>query len=113
MGYARLNVKELTNAYAILETEVGFWMSCDGVMSGRRSVRFQLEGIMETERRIVIRCQRVIAVATTLFAILSIPGMALAQEHAVHHHHYKFIDLGTLGGPHSYGSPNGPGSRLL
>jgi probable HAF family extracellular repeat protein len=68
---------------------------------------------METKRRIVIRCQSVIAVATTLFAILSIPGMAVAQEHAVHHHHYKFIDLGTLGGPHSYGSPNGPGSRLL
>jgi probable HAF family extracellular repeat protein len=48
-----------------------------------------------------------------LIVILCLPGLALAEEHASHYHHYKFIDLGTLGGPHSYGSPNGPGSRLI
>lgn len=68
---------------------------------------------METKRRIVIKCQSVTAVATILFAILSMPGIVVAQEHAAHHHRYKFIDLGTLGGPHSYGPVNGLGSRLL
>ncbi len=68
---------------------------------------------METKRRIVIKFQSVTAVATILFAILSMPGIVVAQEHAAHHHRYKFIDLGTLGGPHSYGPVNGLGSRLL
>jgi hypothetical protein len=45
--------------------------------------------------------------------VLVLPAFAVAQEHAAHYHHYKFIDLGTLGGPHSYGPVNGLGSRLL
>jgi probable HAF family extracellular repeat protein len=36
-----------------------------------------------------------------------------AQEKAKQHRHYKFVDLGTLGGPHSYGSINGEGFGLL
>jgi len=41
---------------------------------------------------------------------------AAAQETATgshSYHHYKFVDLGTLGGPHSYGSVNGDGFSLL
>ncbi|HKU25541.1 MAG TPA: hypothetical protein VJQ54_08725 [Candidatus Sulfotelmatobacter sp.] len=68
---------------------------------------------METKRRIASLSASVTAVSIALLAILSIPGIAAAQEHAAHYHRYKFIDLGTLGGPHSYGSPNGSGSRLL
>src|SRR4051812_32185799 len=35
------------------------------------------------------------------------------HKHLAHYPHYRFIDLGTLGGPHSYGPVNGLGSRLL
>ena len=36
-----------------------------------------------------------------------------AQGNGAKHHHYMFVDLGTLGGPHSYGSVNGDGFSLL
>lgn len=48
-------------------------------------------------------------VAIALVATLAGPTQLSAQQH----HHYKLIDLGTLGGPHSYGSVNGNGFTLL
>jgi hypothetical protein len=44
----------------------------------------------------------------TLFVALAIPSELAAQ-----HTRYKLLDLGTLGGPHSYGSVNGEGFQLL
>jgi probable HAF family extracellular repeat protein len=51
-------------------------------------------------------------IALTLFIALAVPAQVAAQAPAKHPH-YKLIDLGTLGGPHSYGSINGDGSQLL
>src|ERR1700722_13931148 len=55
----------------------------------------------------------------TLFAMLANPGRSIAQEQRANeqkerkHHRYRFVDLGTLGGPESYvnaafslGAPN-------
>src|SRR5579859_5473432 len=43
-----------------------------------------------------------------LLAVLASPAWLEAQ-----HTRYKLVDLGTLGGPHSYGSVNGEGFQLL
>src|SRR5579859_2036232 len=43
-----------------------------------------------------------------LLAVLASPAWLEAQ-----HTRYKLVDLGTLGGPHSYGSVNGEGFSLL
>jgi probable HAF family extracellular repeat protein len=51
-------------------------------------------------------------IALTLFAALAAPAQLAAQVRAKQPH-YKLIDLGTLGGPHSYGSVNGDGFQLL
>ena len=53
--------------------------------------------------------KRTLALAATLLAALTLPARLNAQQHT----RYKLIDLGTLGGPHSYGSVNGDGFQLL
>ena len=58
------------------------------------------------------------SIATTLtpfiaiFATLGVTIQSVAQEHK-RHPQYKLVDLGTLGGPISYGSASGDGARLL
>ena len=46
--------------------------------------------------------------------LLAVLGIQMsAQEQKKQHRRYKFVDLGTPGGPHSYGSVNGDGFGLL
>jgi len=47
-------------------------------------------------------------VATMVLASLSLPALFAAQ-----HPRYRLVDIGTLGGPHSYGEINSPSIRLL
>jgi probable HAF family extracellular repeat protein len=51
--------------------------------------------------------------AITLFIGLFMVGSLSGQDRRERHPHYKLVDLGTLGGPISYGSADGDGGRLL
>jgi probable HAF family extracellular repeat protein len=57
--------------------------------------------------------------AMAFSAALLFPPSLIAQSGGDEHgfegarHRYKLVDLGTFGGPHSYGSVNGDGGRLL
>ena len=55
----------------------------------------------------------VIAISTVSSAARLTAQGASTPVNNAQHHHYKFIDLGTLGGPHSYGAVNGDGFSLL
>jgi probable HAF family extracellular repeat protein len=50
---------------------------------------------------------------TTLVVLITFAIPARMAAQAPPHQHYKLIDLGTLGGPHGYGSVNGDGFQLL
>jgi probable HAF family extracellular repeat protein len=56
--------------------------------------------------------RQLIVLAAFVTLALAIPARLSAQALA-NHPRYKLIDLGTLGGPHSYGSVNGDGFQLL
>jgi probable HAF family extracellular repeat protein len=58
-----------------------------------------------------MKSKRLAPIILTLLAALALPFVSSAQDNK--HDHYKFIDLGTLGGPHSRGSVNGDGFQLL
>jgi uncharacterized membrane protein len=57
--------------------------------------------------------------AMAISAALLLPPSLIAQSSGDEHgregarHRYKLVDLGTLGGPHSYGPVNAGGERLL
>jgi probable HAF family extracellular repeat protein len=48
-----------------------------------------------------------------LVAVVVPVGLAAQDKQDHQHHHYKFVDLGTLGGPASYFSAGGAGNRVL
>src|SRR4051794_34311565 len=64
-----------------------------------------------SQKSIIRSATRTIVALITLVALFGV--QMSAQEQRQRHRHYKFVDLGTLGGPHSYGSVNGDGFGLL
>lgn len=51
--------------------------------------------------------------AMAILATLVLSAQTAEREHRRPHPRFKLIDLGTLGGPHSYGSISGDGFKLL
>jgi probable HAF family extracellular repeat protein len=67
---------------------------------------------MEVDMRpATLFCINVIALSAAL--LLPAPLTAEEHQHEAPPHRYKLVDLGTLGGPISYGPVNGVGFRLL
>jgi probable HAF family extracellular repeat protein len=54
------------------------------------------------------RCKQFV-IAMIFLAAMALPPQLAAQSNA----RYKLIDLGTLGGPNSFGTPSGPGVPML
>ncbi|HXA09334.1 MAG TPA: hypothetical protein VNW28_05090, partial [Chthoniobacterales bacterium] len=71
---------------------------------------------MKSRFRILLAATIFFAGLALLFAALALPGQVSAQDKPDHnnkHHHYKFIDLGTFGGPASFiGTPNNVNPEL-
>lgn len=52
---------------------------------------------------------RIPTATLALLAVITLPVPLLAEQH----HHYKLVDLGTLGGPTAYKSVNAPSYQIL
>ena len=66
---------------------------------------------MRTRAKLAFRIGLMVVAATLALTFPSRQSVAQAGKRS--HVRYKLIDLGTLGGPISYGSPNGYGFRIL
>ena len=62
-----------------------------------------------------INFARIFTASVLLLAITNLLSSAqdIPLRARPEHRRYKFIDLGTLGGPVSYESPNGEGNQIL
>jgi len=59
---------------------------------------------------------RTLTISLALLVALALPARMTAQSNPrkqPEHHHYKLIDLGTLGGPTAYKSVNAPGYQII